>query len=523
MKKLALIALLLASGLQPGCSKKPDSIKKIAEVYQCPMHPQVRSDHPGKCPICGMNLVLVSQSQTKNSSESQTNLVMLPEGAPQASSIRTAPVKREKLTRTLRFAGTIEDNDSRHRILSAYTGGRIEKLFINFEGAEVTAGQPLASFYSPQLLAAAREYALSRKQKNTQIANVGATRLQQMGLTAEQIEKIPDRSGNDLFFEILAPISGTIVKRAAYEGQYVQTGEKLMEIADFSTMWLQFQAYEQDLPLLKVGQQVEVTLPSLPGKKFSAPITFINPTLDMTTRSAMVRVEIPNPESADGKHLNHELLHLTYAEVSVHSELPEVLAVPRSAVLWPGKQPRVYVAKSPQKYEQRAVSLGLAGDDVWEVREGLNEGERVVVSGNMLIDGQAQLNHLADDAPSDDLHTYLAGVAALGDALADDDLERYRTALKKLPAAPAGFPTNAPVAADDLAGTRLKFQPFSEGVATLVQKSRATLPDLKIFSCPMSAQAAPGLPKDARWVQLSPDIRNPYLGKAMVECGEEVP
>ena len=363
------------------------------------MHPQVRSDHPGSCSICGMNLVLVSASETKNSSESHSTLVMLPEGAPQATGIRTAEVKREKLTRTLRFAGTIEDNDSRHRILSAYTGGRIEKLFINFEGAEVKAGQPLALFYSPQLLAAEREYALSRIQKNTTISTVGAARLQQMGLTPEQIEKIPERSANDLFFEILAPISGTIVKRVAYEGQYVQAGEKLMEIADFSTMWLQFPAYEQDLPLLKVGQRVEITLPSLPGKTFSAAISFINPTLDMTTRSTMVRVEIPNPESADGKHLNHELLHRTYAEVSVQSESPDVLAVPRSAVLWPGKDPRVYVEESAGNYEQHIVLLGQAGDDFWEVREGLDEGDRVVVSGNMLIDGQAQIAHLAEPTP----------------------------------------------------------------------------------------------------------------------------
>ncbi|MEO7931844.1 MAG: efflux RND transporter periplasmic adaptor subunit [Chthoniobacterales bacterium] len=519
MKKLTLIRVLLACilivGWNVGCQKtspaSPPNTQKVSH-YQCSMHPWIRSDHPGKCTICGMDLVPVfaNQSQPK-----KTNFVMLPEGAPQASSIRTAEVRRQKLIRTLRFAGTIEDNDSRHRILSAYTGGRIEKLFVNYEGAEVEEGQPLALFYSRELLSAAREYALSRKQNNNPIASVGATRLQQLGLTQQQIAKIPERAENDLYFEILAPITGTVVKRAAYEGQYVQEGEKLMEIADFSTMWLQFQAYEQDLPLLKVGQKVEVTLSSLPSKTLEAPIIFINPNLDNTTRSAMVRVEVANPQ--------RELLHKTYAEVRVTAESPEMLTVPRSAVLWSGKQPRVYVEKSVGNYEPRAVTLGQPGDEAWEVMEGLSEGEHVVVSGNMLIDGQAQMDRLGDSVPQDERHSYLAGVVALSEALAADDLQRYRIALTKLPAAPAGFSKKAPEPGNDLETTRQHFQPFSETVVAAAQKIRRDIPNLKIFSCPMSNQAADGVPKNARWVQLSPAIHNPYLGKEMLNCGEEVP
>lgn len=494
--------------------------------YQCPMHPWIHADEPARCSICGMDLVAAASKNQEGAPGSQTNLVMLPEGAPQASSIRTAEVRRETLVRTLRFGGTIEDNDARHRVLSAYTGGRLEKLVVNFEGAEVEAGQPLALFYSPALLTAAREYTLARKQNNAAIATVAASRLQQMGLTPEQIAKVPARAPDDLFFEILAPISGTVVKRAAYEGQYVEVGEKLMEIADFSTMWLQFPAYEQDLPFLKVGQKVEMTLPSLAGKTLSANISFINPNLNDETRSAMVRVEITNPKTPEGKLQKYELLHLTYAEVRIAVEKPDVLAVPRSAVLWSGKQPRLYVEKSPNNYEQRIVSLGQSGDETWEVLNGLEEGERVIVSGNMLVDGQAQITALGvPPAPvvEDAIRTYLTRVAALGDALAADDLPKYRTALETIPAAPAGFPEKPANAGHDLLSARRGFQPFSQAVVAAAQKIRAGIPELKVFGCPMSEQAGEGFPKGARWVQLSSDIRNPYFGAEMLECGAEIP
>ncbi len=546
MKKLFLLLLIViavAAGWFLGKRNAParggHSAERKILYYQSTMHPWVKSDKPGKCTVCGMDLVPIYEGGPSNVGKASTHMVMLTEGAPQVASVRSVEIHREKLTRNLRFAGMIDDNDSRHRILSAYTGGRIEKLFVNYEGAEVEAGQPLALFYSRELLAAAREYSLAKKQNNTVIAAVGASRLAQMGLSPEQIAQVPNRAEDNLYFEILAPITGTVVKRVAYEGQYVTEGEKLMEIADFSTMWVQFNAYEQDLPFLKLGQNVEITLPSLPGKTLSAPITFINPNLDEMTRSARVRVDIPNPKSESGQHLNHELLHKTYAEINVLVELPDVITVPRSAVLWPANQPRVYVEKSPGKYEQRLVSLGRPGDENWEVLEGLAEGERVVVSGNMLIDGQSQINSLANPAPmmpmnkmgmestmppkgKDPTGHYLSGIASLTEALATDDLDAYRAALSALPAAPSGFPTQTPEVGNDLESSRLAFQPFSAAVSAAAQKIRTQFPALKIFSCPMSNMAAKGVPKNAQWVQLSPAIHNPYLGKEMLDCGTEV-
>jgi len=531
MKRILLLGILVALSLIIGWTagrqreQLPAKAAQSPSEYQCPMHPWIKSDHSGKCTICGMDLVQVSADLAGTGAH--TDSVMLPEGAPQASSIRTEEIRRQKLTRTLRFAGIIEDDDSRHRVLSAYTGGRIEKLFVNYDGAEVVAGEPLALFYSRELLATAREYTLARRGNNDAIAATATSRLEQMGLMPEQIAQIPNRKENDLYFEILAPISGTVVKRAAYEGQTVAAGEKLMEIADFSKMWLQFFAYEQDLPFLEVGQNVEIILPALPAKTLKAAISFINPNLDETTRSALVRVEIPNPKTEGGKR---QFLHKTYARVEVFAETPDALTVPKSAVLWPGDRPRVYVEKTRGQYAQRNLILGKVGDEVWEVLEGVTEGERVVVSGNMLLDGQAQIDRLtqpvgiATSLPEQDpARGYLKAAAAMSEALAMDDLTTYLSALATLPEAPVGFPKDAPRAGGDLNAARKDFQPFIGEVAAAAQKIRAQLPQLKVFSCPMSDQIGEGHPKNAQWVQFTPELHNPFFGKEMLECGEEVP
>src|SRR5437763_1614880 len=187
-------------------------------------------------------------------------------------------------------------------------------------------------------------------------------------------------------------MSCTVVSRHVYEGQYVKEGDRLFELGDFSTMWFQFDAYERDLPWLREGQEVEVTTPAAPGKVYVAKISFIDPNLNDSTRSAKVRVEVPNPIVEQEGRKRRELYRRLYAEATVKVDVPNVLAVPRSAVLSPGAQAVVYVDKGGGAYEQRRVRLGRVGDDSWEVLEGVAEGERVVTAGNLLIDAQAQLN-----------------------------------------------------------------------------------------------------------------------------------
>ena len=545
----------------------PGSGRKIL-YYQSSMHPWIKSDLPGRCTICGMELAPVFEGD--KGFDAGEGVITLGSNSIQVIHVQSAEVKRRPLQRSLRFAGTIDDNDARHRIVSAYIDGRIDKLSVNYVGAEVVAGEPLATFYSPMLLAAEREYAALLKQhpagsvtpladEHRRLAEAAAARLKRYGLSDAQISTLPQKGADDIHTQIVVPQSGTVVARNVYEGQYVKEGERLFEIADFSTMWFQFDAYEGDLAWLRPGQKVSVTTPAVPGKQFTGVIVFIDPNLKEMTRSAKVRVELPNPLVEKDGRKSRELYHKLYADAEVMVELPEVLTVSRSAVLSPGSRPLVYVDKGGGAYEQRKLRLGRAGDNDYEVLDGLTAGESVVTQGGMLIDAQAQLNSSAvsPDASSsvetnlppltsaqrEAARKYFALADALGAALAADDLKEFNAQAAKTHSATPEFLKSFADAgpwrelvtpfdsvghlaeAGDLKAGRKAFHAFSRSVVALAQSLRRGDPSfapVKIFRCPMTKDAFPNAPRTADWIQFKPDVHNPWFGAEMLDCGSEV-
>ena len=373
--------------------------------YQSPMHPWIKSDKPGKCPICGMDLVPVYE----NGESTNTGFgLKLNSDSVNVANVQTAPVERRQIVRSLRVAGAIEEDDTRHRLLSAYADGRIDTLFVNHLGAEVKAGEPLATYYSPDLITAEREFiALAQQKTNGDDATFAkehermmadaAQKLKLLGLMESQIQTLLEKGEADFHTDILAPMTGTVVARHAYEGQYVKAGDSLFEIADFSKMWFMFNAYERDLAWLKPGQAVDVTTPSVPGKIFHATVTFIDPKLNTAARSTKVRVEIPNPLVESDGVARRELLRGPYAEGVVHLDAPDVLAVPRNAVLSARIAAGRLCGLGNGYYEQRKVKLGRVGDEFVEVLDGLKEGDKVVTSGDLLIDAEAQISQSANN------------------------------------------------------------------------------------------------------------------------------
>lgn len=524
--------------------------------YQSAMHPWIKSEKPGRCTICGMELTPVYEGDGGFDAAGGGDVVPLTQTMIQVVKVQTAEAQTRPLKKTLTVAGMVDDNATRHRVLSAYIPGRVQKLYVNFLGAEVKEGQPLAEFYSPTLLQSEREY----RTLTGDLRSATALRLLQMGLTSTQIEALPHKSGDALTSQILAPIGGTVVGQSVYEGQYVQEGEKLFEIADFSTMWFQFRAYEQDLPWIKPGLKVDITTPSHPGRTFTGNITFIDPNFEEVTRSTKVRVELENP-MVDGRRL---LLHRLYADGLVHLEAPEVLTVPRTAVIETGPEAVAYVDQGGGAYSRRVLKLGRRGDALIEVASGLSAGDKVVVNGNLLIDGQAEMNRsfaepaatpLPTNAPTTTLPAitdgqrqavkeFLALADAVTAALAADNLDEFNTQAAKLHAALPklmdGF-AGADVAwhsllqgiekgshlekAGDLKAARKSFHPFSNASVALAQALRRSdkeFTSLKVFRCPMTKDAFPGAPNRAEWVQLQPSVRNPYFGTEMLDCGAEV-
>ena len=355
---------------------------------QCPMHPWVKSDKPADCTICGMDLVSV-HAGGNHMEHSLDGIVMLQPGSPNILGVQVSEVKRQSLARTLRVCGMVGEDESRHGVISAPVEGRIDGLAMNHDGQPVAKRQPIATIFSRTLLAAANEYKFALPSGGPALEQA-RHKLQQYGLVAEQIDAIPQRQPDDLYFGILSPLTGTITKSYVNEGQFVREGDRMFEVADFTRMWCMFTVYEKDLPLVHERQVVRVRVESLPGEEFNARVGFISPNLDEATRSAHVRVVLENPE--------RKLKNKTFAEGAIELDATEVLAVPRSAVLWPGGTPRVYVQRAPGAFERREVKLGRCGDAMWEVLDGLTEGEQVVTSGNMLIDGQAQIESFTRDS-----------------------------------------------------------------------------------------------------------------------------
>lgn len=555
MKNLLILFLIIAAAgagwflrdsHPPALAAPASSGERKVLFYQSAMHPWIKSGKPGRCTICGMELTPVYEGD-KGFDATGGDVVPLTQSQIQVLKVETVQAKMQPIIKTLRVAGVISDDQRRHRILTTYVDGRIDKLFANHHGVEVVAGEPLALLYSPTLLQTEREY----RQLTGELKKSTALRLRQMGLTPEQIAALPNKPDDVLNSEILAPLTGTVVVHDVFEGQYVTAGEKLFEIADFNIMWFLFNAYEQDMPWIKVGQTVDLTTASVPGKVFTGKITFIDPNFNESTRSTQVRVELPNP-LVQGRR---ELLHRLYAEGAVKVELPEVLAVPKSAVMQTGPEAVVYVDQGGGAYARSVVQLGRRGDTLLEIVSGIKAGDQIVTNGNLLIDGQAEMNRsfaspampsvLADvsETQQQAIADFVKVADAMAAALSADNLAAFNKAsepaMMKTGEMIDALKTNAVLKPqldaldkvrhfhgfDDIQKARVAFHAFSVTATALLEPLRTShgAPEFKVWECFMVDQIIPDVPAKGHWLQLSGRPgHNPYFGKDMLECVKEI-
>jgi Cu(I)/Ag(I) efflux system membrane fusion protein len=536
------LATLLIGGVS--CSKAPEPERKV-KMYQSPMHPWITSEKPGNCTICGMELVPVYEGES--GMEVDPGIVALNPRSVDVLAVTTVPVRRLDLTKSLRFSGILEDDENIHRIIAAFYDGRIDEIYVQHVGQYVEKGQPLAAIYSPELLYVVREYQNATRSGDPSVARNAAQRLVQYGLSAEQVAALAKQPENVYTINLLAPISGTVLIKRAFKGQYIKTGEPLFEMGNLSRLWFHAEVYERDLPDIRIGQKATLTTPTVPGREFDGIVTFIDPNFDARTRSTKVRIEVDNPLVNGQQHgLPRVLPHRAYAEAEIAASFGETLVIPRSAVLRDGRRSVVYVEKSPGAYEQRSVKTGRVGDEGIEVLNGLTEGERVVAQGNLMIDAEAQLRGAIATAQSmsalqkpvgDELLKQLAQVS---EALAADDEVAAVAAGQKLQDLAASIEnTGEPQidgliarlkeiprisAANDLKALRQAFLPWSTAGAdlALALKRGGQASDLTVFECPMTGDSFPGAPSKAKWVQTGAEIRNPYFGAEMLSCGAEV-
>ncbi len=383
-------------------------------VWTCPMHPQIRTSAPGRCPICGMDLVPVkSEPPTGKSAPADGSTpaeqpgtpsgvpghaaVTIPGELQQRIGVRIGRVEKGPLRATIRAVGIVEPDETRLARVSIKTEGWVDKLAVNFVGQTVRKGDPLLTIYSPQffstqqeLLTALRiERTLGDGQRQNTLADAARRRLELWDVPPAEIDRVVQTGRPQKDLTLRSPIDGTVLERNVFRRQYVTPEKELYVIGDLSTVWVQAKVYEYEIPHVALGQPAAVTIASLPNRQFAGKVVFVQPTVDPATRTVQVRIALPNPEGV--------LKPGTFAQVALSHAMGEGLLVPVSAILRTGEQDIAYRAAPGGRFVPVAVKLGPAEfDGQYQILDGLKEGDRIAISANFLIDSESRIRAGSD-------------------------------------------------------------------------------------------------------------------------------
>jgi Cu(I)/Ag(I) efflux system membrane fusion protein len=586
------------------CTKQgsPSAADTNIDYYTCTMHPSVRSKTPGKCPICSMDLVPVYKrvanvsrpEGSSNSAGSESSPAITDSGStaslpsPDQNSNKpgefSVPVERQQqigvtyasaerrpILFSIRSVGVLEPDQAKIFEYVARVDGYIQELKVASPGEQVSAGQPLLTIYSPDLRSSEQELAnlLNERDRGNsartsvdQLIESGKQRLRQWNVSTEEIDALEkSRKATDTLV-LRSPFTGVVEDVPLKQGMSVKAGDRLVGVMDLSRLWLWADFYENEVELLRQGQNLEISFPAFPGKNFEGQIGAIDRRLDSMKRTTRVRIDLDNPDG--------QLRPGMFANVELKIDEGEGLTVPIDAVLPTGSRSIVFVDKGSGKLEPRFIRVGRSftqsdrngGVTYQQVLDGLSEGERVVSSANFLIDAESRIQGALktwDDesdtkqksfpvtpaqsqkpsssknaAPAfeallkayDTVHDSLAkdqidGVAAQAVALrgairqlisASPELmkeEGYRSALTKLRRTGESFD------ARNLEDTRAQFGFFSADlIALLTLYPQLSDHPLYTVSCPMWKESP------ARWIQATPKVKNPFLGARMPDCGQ---
>ena len=430
-RPLAIVLLVVA--LLSGCSKHDGAGGKESNIdyWTCTMHPSVHAKDPGKCPICAMDLVPVlkrataggAPAATKEPTASQPNdkqdgdMAGMPgmsggskgDMAPEKPSEFRVPMERQQqigvtyatvetkpLNHTIRAVGKVAPDTQRVWRVVARAGGYVQELGVSAPGEIVKKGQVLMTLYSPELLTTQRELIdLLRMRDNSpkgahsvhgdaqSLIESAERRLRLWNITDEQVAKIEQSRHAEESLPILAKMDGIVQTLPVTQGMTIAPGNTLVDVADLSVVWVWGEFYQEELPMLQVGQEVTVTSDSYPGEKFKGQLSLVDPFINDVKRTGRVRLDIQNPEL--------KLKPDMYVDVLLEMNMGKSLVVPVSAIMPTGKRNIAFVDKGEGKLEPRFLELGGKYGNVYAVKSGLKEGERVVASANFLIDAESKI------------------------------------------------------------------------------------------------------------------------------------
>ena len=594
------------------------------QLYTCGMHPQIIKKEPGNCPICGMTLVPVRNNGASPAASGERkrkyykssmnpgevsdkpgkdsmgmDLVPVYEGGDasaqsinidavtvQRMNLKTGVVTRGPVLREFRTVGTVAYQESGLRDITTKYEGWIEKIFVNTTWTAVQAGDPLFEIYSPDLYNAQLNYLVALRTEGSAggaITRASLARLQLFDVSPEFLADVARKGEASRTYVYHAPAGGMVIEKMAIAGQMMKPGERIYRLADLSSVWVLAQIYEQDLSFVKPGQDATVRVTYGPERVINGQVESLLPQVEEQTRTATARIVLPNADGA--------LRPGMFVDVRFAAQLSaSAVLVPDLAVLRSGEHNTVFIANPDGSFEPREIKLGVRSQgNFYEVLDGLAEGDRVVTSGQFMLDSESQLRDAiqkmlkapgteagtkspvvsgsemkspaqpthedvaAKPAPASETKSTAVGMEGMsmlpadareslknlalasiagGEKLSADDLTGYQKQLPVLRQAltaflaiskhaehgPLGRFKDALPDQDNLKAARRDFAYFSTAVADLVRENHLHHTEgFRIFQCPM----APGI-GTGRWLQRSGEIKNPFYGKAMPDCGEEV-
>lgn len=570
------------------------------QLYTCGMHPQIIKKEPGDCPICGMKLTPIRGGGAKTSPAGERTIkyykstmipgevkpgpgkdsmgmdmvpvyeddasagvssIQIDAATVQRMNLRTAQVEQGPVSREFRTVGTVAYDEEGLRDVTTKYEGWIEKLHVNTTWASVQAGEPLFDIYSPDLYNAQLNLATavrSEGDKGGPLTRSALARLRLFDVSGAFIDAILAGGEPSRTYTYRAAGDGVVIEKMAVEGQMMKPGERIYRLADLRTVWVEAQIYEKDFPFVHVGQSATVQTSYGTERTLDGTIALLLPQVEAQARTATARIVLPNTDGF--------LKPGMFVQVTLAAEIArDAVLVPDMAVLRSGERNTVFVALDGGFFEPREVRLGArSSGNLYQVLEGLEAGERVVTSGQFMLDSESQLREAIQKMLRDDTASTrttaaapttaaqpMAMPAAVGHvdeatlaplafatadaaaALAEDDISGYRT---RLPAIRSGIETwfaGNPHAAHgalgayqkglpeprDLGDARKAFEPFSSAVADTVRgHGLVRRLGLHVFECPMAPVTG-----TARWLQRSTDTRNPFFGSKMQRCGDELP
>lgn len=509
------------------------------QTWTCSMHPQIKKSEPGKCPICGMDLV----PQSDVSDNMDPEAVQLSSSAVALANIQTEKVTKGKPEQKIRLSGKIAVNENEIYTQAFHFPGRIEKSYINFKGEKVSKGQIIAYLYSPEIVAAQDEYLeLLKGNPNNELLKAARQKLENWKISTEMVSEIEKRGEPIEKFPIKSEVDGIVLEKLKGVGDYVSKGASFFKVANIQSVWALLDVYERDLPFVKEGDKVKVNTQAFPEITFSGIIDFVDPVIDAKDRVAKARVALQNRQ----EKLKPQML--ISAETENKGKYTEdQIMVPASAVLWTGELSIVYVKTNSSKgvaFKLRKVKLGPLMNERYVILAGLKEGEEIAVNGTFSIDAAAQLTGKpsmmqvedkkkelsSKDQESFDkiINTYLE----LKSFLVQDEYSKSKESWKKLHEllmddkggdSFKSFKSSTMSvlhSQNDLANIKMIRKGFEELSKQIVKGLKTfgnTSDTYYIQKCPMANDN-----QGAVWVSEDKEIRNPYFGESMLKCGSVI-